>query len=92
MREVNHFIGGKQVAGTSGRFGDIYNPNTGEVQARVALATTDEVAAAVENAKAALPGWANTNPQRRARVMYEFKRLLEANMEDRKSTRLNSSH
>lgn len=82
MREVSHFIGGKQVEGTSGRFGDIYNPNTGEVQARVALASTDEVAAAVENAKAALPGWANTNPQRRARVMYEFKRLLEANMDE----------
>ena len=82
MREVSHFIGGKQVAGTSDRFGDIYNPNTGEVQARVALATEGEVAAAVENAKAALPGWANTNPQRRARVMYEFKRLLEANMDE----------
>ena len=39
MREVHHFIGGKSVTGTSGRFGDIYNPNTGEVQARVALAT-----------------------------------------------------
>ena len=82
MREVSHFIGGKQVAGASGRFGDIYNPNTGEVQARVALATEGEVAEAVENAKAALPGWAGTNPQRRARVMYEFKRLLEANMDE----------
>ena len=39
MRDVHHFIGGKTVTGTSGRFGDIYNPNTGEVQARVALAT-----------------------------------------------------
>ena len=39
MREVHHFIGGKSVTGTSSRFGDIYNPNTGEVQARVALAT-----------------------------------------------------
>ena len=47
MRDVSHFIGGKQVAGTSGRFGDIYNPNIGEVQARVALATEAEVAAAV---------------------------------------------
>ena len=82
MREVSHFIGGKQVAGTSGRFGDIYNPNIGEVQARVALATEAEVSAAVENAKSAFPAWAATNPQRRARVMFEFKRLLEANMEE----------
>ncbi|MEL6758089.1 MAG: aldehyde dehydrogenase family protein, partial [Pseudomonadota bacterium] len=82
MREVTHFIGGKQVSGASGRFGDIYNPNIGEVQARVALATEAEVAAAIENAKAALPAWAATNPQRRARVMFEFKRLLEANMDE----------
>ncbi|MEL7232077.1 MAG: CoA-acylating methylmalonate-semialdehyde dehydrogenase, partial [Pseudomonadota bacterium] len=82
MRDVHHFIGGKQVEGASGRFGDIYNPNTGEVQARVQLATADEVGAAVANAKSAFAEWANTNPQRRARVMFEFKRLLEANMDE----------
>jgi malonate-semialdehyde dehydrogenase (acetylating)/methylmalonate-semialdehyde dehydrogenase len=82
MREVHHFIGGKAVSGSSGRFADIYNPNTGEVQARVALATAAELGAAVDAAKSALPGWASTNPQRRARVMFEFKRLVEANMND----------
>ena len=82
MREVHHFIGGKAVSGKSGRFGDIYNPNTGEVQARVSLATTAELDAAVETAKAAFPAWAATNPQRRARVMFEFKRLVEANMNE----------
>ncbi len=46
MREVHHFIGGKAVTGTSGRFGDIYNPNTGEIQGRVALATAAELGAA----------------------------------------------
>jgi len=82
MREVHHFIGGKTVAGTSGRFGDIYNPNTGKVQARVALATEAELDKAVANAAAAFPAWSFTNPQRRARVMFEFKRLLEANMQE----------
>jgi malonate-semialdehyde dehydrogenase (acetylating)/methylmalonate-semialdehyde dehydrogenase len=82
MREVHHFIAGKPVQGRSGRFGDIYNPNTGDVQARVALATAAELAAAVDAAKAALPAWSNTNPQRRARVMFEFKRLVEANMNE----------
>ena len=82
MREVHHFMGGKAVTGTSGRFGDIYNPNTGEVQARVALATEAELAAAVANASEAFPAWAATNPQRRARVMFEFKRLLEANINE----------
>ncbi|MCA8891785.1 MAG: aldehyde dehydrogenase family protein, partial [Hyphomonas sp.] len=80
MREVHHFIGGKSVTGTSGRFGDIYNPNTGEVQARVALATEGELDAAVANAAEAFPAWSVMNPQRRARVMFEFKRLLEANI------------
>ncbi|MEL7048391.1 MAG: aldehyde dehydrogenase family protein, partial [Pseudomonadota bacterium] len=82
MRQVSHFIGGQHVAGSSGRFSDIYNPNLGEVQAHVALASEAEVAAAVESAKAALPGWMATNPQRRARVMFEFKQLLEANMDE----------
>ena len=82
MREVHHFIGGKGVTGTSGRFGDIYNPNTGEVQARVALATEAELDAAVANASEAFPAWSMTNPQRRARVMFEFKRLLEANIDE----------
>ena len=82
MREVHHFVGGQETVGTSGRFGDIYDPNIGEVQARVALATEDEVAAAVENARTAFPAWSATNPQRRARVLFEFKRLLETHMDE----------
>ncbi len=91
MREVHHFIGGAQVPGTSGRFGDIYNPNIGEVQAKVALATAGELDAAVQAAANAFPAWAATNPQRRARVMFEFKRLLEANI-DELSELLSSEH
>ena len=53
VKEIGHFIGGKHVKGTSGRFADVYDPNTGEVQAKVALATKAELRAAVENAKAA---------------------------------------
>ena len=82
MRQVEHFINGVMVAGKSGRFGDIYDPNTGEVQRRVALATKAELGAAVDAAMTALPSWATTNPQRRARVMFEFKRLVEANMDE----------
>ncbi len=69
MREINHFINGAQAAGGSDRFGEVYNPNTGEVQARVSFATAREVDDAVQAAKAVLPGWAATNPQRRARVL-----------------------
>jgi malonate-semialdehyde dehydrogenase (acetylating)/methylmalonate-semialdehyde dehydrogenase len=82
MRDISHFIDGAAVAGTSGRYGDIFNPNTGEVQARVALATAGEVDAAVASAVRAQQTWALVNPQRRARVMFDFKRLVEANMND----------
>ncbi len=79
-REINHFINGEHVTGTSGRTGDVFNPNTGEVQAKVALATADEVRAAIAAAEKAFPDWRATNPQRRARVMFEFKHLVEKNM------------
>ena len=76
MRSIGHFIGGKEVKGTSGRFADVFEPMTGEVQAIVALATKAELRAAVENAKAAQPAWAATNPQRRARVLMKFLELV----------------
>ncbi|MEO1406969.1 MAG: CoA-acylating methylmalonate-semialdehyde dehydrogenase [Pseudomonadota bacterium] len=82
MREIDHFVAGEISRGSSGQFGDVYNPNTGDVQARVQLATEAEVEIAVEAAKAALPAWAATNPQRRARVLFKFKELLEANIDE----------
>ena len=81
MREIGHFIGGKHVVGTSGRTSDVFNPATGEVEAKVALASADELNAAIENAKAAQPAWAATNPQRRARVMMKFVDLLNRDMD-----------
>ncbi|MGJ3262937.1 MAG: CoA-acylating methylmalonate-semialdehyde dehydrogenase [Salinarimonas sp.] len=82
MRTVGHFIGGREVEGSSGRYGDVYEPMTGEVRAKVALATRDEVRAAVENALEAQPAWGATNPQRRARVFMKFVELLNANMNE----------
>ncbi|MFG1431637.1 CoA-acylating methylmalonate-semialdehyde dehydrogenase [Xanthobacter sp. V2C-8] len=77
MRDIGHFIGGKHVPGTSGRKADVFQPMTGEVIATVALASTAEMRAAVENAKAAQPAWAATNPQRRARVLMKFLELVQ---------------
>lgn len=82
MREVSHFVGGRSLPGTSNRYGDIFNPNTGEVQARVALATAQELDSAVAVAQDAFVGWSATNPQRRARVMFEFKHLLELHIDE----------
>ena len=81
MEEIKHYIGGKYVAGTSGNFSDVYNPATGEVQAQVPLASDDEMNAAVAVAAAAQPAWAAQNPQKRARVMMEFVRLLHRDMD-----------
>ncbi|TWT19933.1 CoA-acylating methylmalonate-semialdehyde dehydrogenase [Luteimonas wenzhouensis] len=82
MRSIEHFIDGQVVAGASGRHGDVFDPNTGRVQARVSLASAGELERAVASAAAAQPAWAKVNPQRRARVMFEFKRLLEAHMDE----------
>ena len=67
--------------GASGRFGDVFDPATGDVQARVPFANRAELHNAVEAARKALPGWAGLNPQRRARVMFNFKALVEKNMD-----------
>lgn len=81
MREVTHFIGGRHVKGTSGRFVDGFQPMTGEVISRVPLASKAEVRAAIENARDAQPAWAATNPQRRARVLMKFVDLLNRDMD-----------
>jgi malonate-semialdehyde dehydrogenase (acetylating) / methylmalonate-semialdehyde dehydrogenase len=72
MQTYGPFIGGRHVPGRSAAFGDVYWPMTGEVAAKVALANQADVREAIENAKAAQPAWAATNPQRRSRVLMRF--------------------
>jgi malonate-semialdehyde dehydrogenase (acetylating)/methylmalonate-semialdehyde dehydrogenase len=81
MTDLSHFIDGARVPGKSGRFADVFNPATGEVQARTPLASAAEVDAAIASAAAAQPAWGATNPQRRARVLMEFVRLLNRDMD-----------
>ena len=78
---LNHFVGGKQIPGTSGRFGDVYNPALGEVVKQVPLASAEEVQSAVENAANAFPAWAETPPGRRAQVLYAYRELLHRHMD-----------
>lgn len=82
MNTIQHFIGGKRVDGGSGRSGDVYNPAIGEVESSVPLASADEVRQAIANAKAAQPGWAATNPQRRGRVFMKFVDLLDQHRDE----------
>ncbi|MFD1795430.1 CoA-acylating methylmalonate-semialdehyde dehydrogenase [Paracoccus aurantiacus] len=91
MKEIGHWIDGKEVAGTSGRFADVYNPATGEVQAKVALASDAEITAAIDSAAKAQVKWGATNPQRRARVMMEMVRLINRDM-DKLAEALSSEH
>jgi len=81
MRDIDHFIVGGPGA-PAGRFGDVFDPNSGQVQARVPLGTAETLERAIAAAQAAQPAWAATNPQRRARVMFNFKALVEANMDE----------
>ena len=82
MRQVHHFIAGRHEAGSNTRTSDIFDPSTGQVQAQVCLGTPADLDQAVQAALTAQPDWAATNPQRRARVMFRFKELLEANMDE----------
>ena len=79
---LGHFIGGQVVAGASGRTGVVHNPATGAVRGSVAYASADETRTAIAAAARALPGWAATPPLQRARVMFRFKALLEAHVDD----------
>ena len=91
MQELAHYVAGKSLAGSDGRSAFIYDPNTGEVAAHVPLASRLEVDLAVGAARRVQPGWASTNPQRRARVLFDFKRLVEANITEL-AERLSSEH
>ena len=91
MKELSHYINGDYVKGSSGRFADVYNPATGEVQAKVPLASEEEMHAAVEVAQSVQPAWAAVNPQRRARVMMKFVDLLNRDM-DKLAESLSAEH
>jgi malonate-semialdehyde dehydrogenase (acetylating)/methylmalonate-semialdehyde dehydrogenase len=81
LRDIDHFIAGEAFS-SSGRTSDVFDPNAGEVQAKVKLGSAADLQRAIDAAKAAQPAWAATNPQRRARVMFRYKELVEAHMDE----------
>src|SRR4249920_2733041 len=82
MRTINHWIGGRAVAGTSGRTGPVWNPATGEQQAEVDLASAEEVDTAVGAATAAFPAWRATSLSRRSEIMFHLRELVDANRKE----------
>jgi malonate-semialdehyde dehydrogenase (acetylating)/methylmalonate-semialdehyde dehydrogenase len=79
---LHHYINGRRVAGARGRFGDVFNPATGAIAARVPLASRAETEQAIAAAAAAFPAWRDTPPLRRARVLFRFKELLDAHLDE----------
>jgi len=79
---ISHHINGRAVAGTSERYGEVFNPAFGTVSAHVPLASVAEVAAAVAAAKAAYPAWSEMAPLKRARVLFKFKQLLDEHVDE----------
>ena len=91
VRELSHYIGGHHAAGLSGRFGDVFDPCAGQVQARVPLAGREEVQNAVAVAEKAQPEWAAMNPQRRGRILLRFVDLVNRDL-DSLARLLSSEH
>jgi len=82
MKTVEHWIGGASAPGSSPRTAEVYNPATGQVQARVLLAGTADVDQAVQTAKKAYAAWQDVSLTRRARIMFAFRNLVEQHADD----------
>jgi malonate-semialdehyde dehydrogenase (acetylating)/methylmalonate-semialdehyde dehydrogenase len=82
MKNIFHFVDGKEFKGESKRLADVFNPATGEVQAKVNLASKSDVDAAIKVASQAFPEWADTPPITRARILFKFKELIEKNSDE----------
>ena len=82
MKNIFHFVDGKDFNGESKRLADVFNPATGEVQAKVSLASKSDVGSAIKVASKAFPAWADTPPITRARILFKFKELIEKNSDE----------
>jgi len=91
VRELSHYVAGRRIGGTSGRYSDVFDPCEGKVQARVPLASREEVQNAVAAAEKAQPEWGAMNPQRRGRILLKFVDLVNQNL-DELATLLSSEH
>jgi malonate-semialdehyde dehydrogenase (acetylating) / methylmalonate-semialdehyde dehydrogenase len=76
LRQINHWIGGRSVAGTSGRKGPVFNPALGRQSGEVDFATVEEVDAAVQAAKAAFATWRQFSLAKRAEIFFRIRELV----------------
>ncbi|MGZ5227499.1 MAG: aldehyde dehydrogenase family protein, partial [Burkholderiales bacterium] len=76
------WINGRRQAASSSRFGDVTNPATGQIVRQVPFCNAEDIAAAVAAAKAAFPGWRDTPPLRRARILMRYRELIDAHRDE----------
>lgn len=81
-RRLGHFVDGTAIDGNAARTADVFNPATGEAAGEVALASADEVRAAIASAEAAFPGWSKTPPAKRAQVLFKFRELIVRDIDE----------
>jgi malonate-semialdehyde dehydrogenase (acetylating)/methylmalonate-semialdehyde dehydrogenase len=81
VRTLGHYVEGKSIASAAGQWGQVFDPSNGAITARVPLADAAETRTAIHAARAAFPAWAALPPLQRARVLFRFKALIEANSE-----------
>jgi malonate-semialdehyde dehydrogenase (acetylating) / methylmalonate-semialdehyde dehydrogenase len=82
VKRISHWIGGRAVAGESGRSGPVYNPATGRQTGAVDFATVEEVDAAVQAARSAFAGWRSTSLARRAEIFFRIRELVHERREE----------
>ncbi|PNG20357.1 CoA-acylating methylmalonate-semialdehyde dehydrogenase [Streptomyces cahuitamycinicus] len=82
MKTITHWIDGKPVEGTSGRFGPVYNPATGTQEKQVAFASVDEVDTAVASARAAFESWGESSLAKRTAILFKYRELLDAHRDE----------
>ena len=82
MKTIGHYINGAHIAAAAQRLGDVYNPATGEISAKLSMASAAETKAAIDAAEAAFPAWSATPALKRARILFKFKALLDEHAND----------
>jgi malonate-semialdehyde dehydrogenase (acetylating)/methylmalonate-semialdehyde dehydrogenase len=82
MNNIYHFVNGKEFKGSSKRTADVYNPATGEITAKVSLASRKDLDEVIQNSLQASILWANTPALQRARILFKFKELIEKNSDE----------
>ncbi len=82
MTTVMHFINGAQVANSSQRTGNVFNPALGEVVRQVSLAETKDAQAAIQAASDAYPSWRDTSLTKRQQIMFNFREILNATKQE----------